>query len=47
VYHRLFFGHAPLSPDLAATMVAHLMSGIGVPAPGQADASGRQRGPTP
>jgi AcrR family transcriptional regulator len=31
VYHRLFFGHAPLSPDLAATMVAHLMSGISVP----------------
>jgi AcrR family transcriptional regulator len=36
VYHRLFFGHAPLSDDLAATMVGHLMAGIGVPAPPEA-----------
>ena len=31
VYHRLFFGHAPLSDDLAATMVAYLMPGIAAP----------------
>jgi len=28
VYYRLFFGHAPLSDDLAATMVAYLIPGI-------------------
>jgi AcrR family transcriptional regulator len=32
VYHRLFFGHAPLSEDLAATLVSHLMAGIAAPA---------------
>jgi AcrR family transcriptional regulator len=28
VYHRLFFGHSPLDDDLAATIVAQLMTGI-------------------
>ena len=28
VYHRLFFGHAQLDEDLAATMVAQLFRGI-------------------
>jgi AcrR family transcriptional regulator len=28
IYYRLFFGHGPLAPDLAATMVAQLISGI-------------------
>ncbi|HMH91989.1 MAG TPA: TetR/AcrR family transcriptional regulator [Streptosporangiaceae bacterium] len=32
VYYRLFFGHAPLSDDLPATMVGHLMTGIAAPA---------------
>jgi AcrR family transcriptional regulator len=32
VYHRLFFGHAPLAEDLAATMVSNLMTGIAAPA---------------
>jgi AcrR family transcriptional regulator len=31
VYHRLFFGHSPLAEDLAATMVAQLLSGISPP----------------
>jgi AcrR family transcriptional regulator len=31
VYHRLFFGHAPMSDDLAAVMVAQLMAGIAAP----------------
>jgi AcrR family transcriptional regulator len=28
VYYRLFFGHAPLTDDLPATLVAYLMPGI-------------------
>lgn len=31
VYYRLFFGHGPLDDDLAATMVAQLISGIRAP----------------
>jgi AcrR family transcriptional regulator len=31
VYYRLLLGHAPLSDDLAATMVAYLMPGIAAP----------------
>jgi AcrR family transcriptional regulator len=30
VYHRLFFGHSPLSDDLAPTIVRQLLSGISV-----------------
>lgn len=33
VYHRLFFGHSPLPDDLAATMVAQLMTGIAASLP--------------
>ena len=28
IYYRLFFGHGPLAEDLAATMVAQLITGI-------------------
>jgi AcrR family transcriptional regulator len=28
IYYRLFFGHGPLAEDLAATLVAQLISGI-------------------
>jgi AcrR family transcriptional regulator len=32
VYHRLFFGHAPLADDLAPVLVSLLVTGIGPPA---------------
>ena len=30
LYHRLIFGYAPLTPDLAHTLVTQLMAGIGL-----------------
>jgi AcrR family transcriptional regulator len=37
VYYRLFFGHAPLSDDLPATLVAYLMPGIAAAPPADRD----------